>query len=60
VDIAKSSKEDHFHIGGTGKDAKITSYQDEYRRLNAGSLSKIEGGPKKTLGISLGDGSYPM
>lgn len=32
VDIKALSKEDHFHIGGTGQDPKLTVYQDEYRR----------------------------
>lgn len=31
VDIAKLSKEDHFRIGGTGVEAKVTVYQDEHR-----------------------------
>lgn len=31
VDIKKLSSEDHFHIGGTTVEPKVTVYQDEHR-----------------------------
>jgi hypothetical protein len=31
IDIKKLSKEDHFHIGGSTIEPKVTIYQDEYR-----------------------------
>lgn len=31
VDIKKLSREDHFHIGGSTVEPKLTIYQDEHR-----------------------------
>ena len=31
VDIEGLSKKDHFSIGGSARDAKLTVYQDEFR-----------------------------
>jgi hypothetical protein len=31
VDIVKLSREDHFHLGGTGSNVPLTVYQDEHR-----------------------------
>jgi hypothetical protein len=31
IDIKKLSKEDHFHIGGSTVEPKVTIYQDEHR-----------------------------
>lgn len=32
TDIASKSKVDHFQIGGSSEEYKLTVYQDEYRR----------------------------